>query len=259
MYQYFVVQGSGVDRVKKKLCLLLAVIFLFVFSVPVMAYDKDHASSVLTVIKDTVKDSNDLLDCVKGIIQWQIESSKQEILKYREAVKNGETYEAPPEQQDETLAKADELDGSIEQLQTLKEEVDGLEPVGVEQVDQTIDAAKVYFAWLNTAFSDLKQMFDFSFANDEAMKPLNTDEEPSGDDLADIEALYYVIQQVMEDMKALDCPEYLQATYNKYIEQLEIVNTILDSTYAAIERDGYAKDLFCFSAAGTHGNPDHEI
>ncbi|MHB1315141.1 MAG: hypothetical protein ACYCX2_06580 [Christensenellales bacterium] len=220
---------------KKKICFLMVIVFLLAYSVPAMAYDKDDVQTVLITIKSNVEQTNAILDSLYDIIKWQIEGSKQNIEDYKTAVANGQTYENPV-QQEEVQAKVDELSSFIDQVQELKSETDELALMKIEPVDRTIEAAKTYFFWIDAALNDLKDIYDFEFANEDAMKPLEEFDYEAGEDLAYIEALYAVIQDVVANMEAVDCPEYMEAKYKNYIRQLNIICTILETTYYAIDR-----------------------
>lgn len=242
---------------KRKICFLLVIIFLLASSGPAFAYDKDNARTVLTMIQEDVEQTNELLKNVYLIINWQVEGSKQSIEAYKEAVAKGETYEDVT-QPEEVQKKADELALYIEQVQTLKKEIDSLLPINNESVDRTIEAAKMYFLWVESALNDLMSIFDFYFAQEKVLAPLDEfDDEAYGDDLiASIDALYTLVQELTVSMGSIDCPDFMQDTYNNYIEQINVYCSILETMYYAVS----LKDVLrLYSADQLMGRMDIQI
>ena len=210
---------------------------LFAFGAPVAAtgLTADDIRPVLTNISECVAESQGIIAGVREIIDWQLDGSAADLEAYREALQNGTDYESTDDY-DAVVAKAEELDGAINQVVALRARVDAYASTGIKSVDSTIAAAKTYFGWLEGALRDLMSIFDFYFEQDEALQLLDAYDEEEYDDFADIiSALYYGIADATDALEQVNCPAFMQECFNKYIRTTRKYLAVLETMYTAVQ------------------------
>lgn len=224
---------------KRVICIFMACVMVFAANVPTVAsgLTADDVRPVLRTIQDCVAQTDDIIVTVQGIIDWQIEGSEAELEAYREAVQNGEDY-VSGDDYDENSAKADELDLCMNRVAALRAEVDALEPTGLTGVDETIAAAQTYFQRLDGALQDLMSIFDFYFAEYEAVRPLDGYEAADYADTSEaISGLYDIIRDMANAMDAIDCPAFMQECFDRYIRTTRKYLSVLETMYTAAQLD----------------------
>lgn len=237
---------------KRLLCVLMAGALLFAFGAPVAAtgLTADDIRPVLTNISECVAESQEIIVGVQEIIDWQLVGSAAELEAYREALQNGWDYESPDDY-DEVVAKADELDGAINRVVSLRARVDAYSPTGLKSVDATIAAAKAYFSWLEGALRDLMSIFDFYFEQDEALELLDAYDVDQYEDFSDvIAALYYGISDATDALAQVNCPAFMQECFDKYIRTTRKYLAVLETMYTAVQLEDVLRNEAAFYLIG---------
>ncbi|HPK15080.1 MAG: hypothetical protein BWY35_00753 [Firmicutes bacterium ADurb.Bin248] len=217
------------------ICMVLALLAALGAPSAASGYTGADVRAILETIGACVAQTDGILSSARALIDWQLEDSAAELEAYREALRNGEEYESE-DNYDEVRAKADELDASISSVVALRAQVDALRVTGLESVDETVAAAKTYFAWLEDALRDLMSIFDFYFAEYEAAEGLAAYDIEQYSDMSEaIAELYYVIQDMTDAMEVIDCPAFMQECFDKYIRATRKYLAVLETMYTAIQ------------------------
>ncbi len=217
------------------ICMVLALLVALGAPSAASGYTGADVRAMLETLGSCVAETDDILASARALVDWQLEGSEEDLEAYREALQNGEEY-VSEDNYDEVRAKADELDASISRVVALRAQVDALGVTGLESVDETIAAAKTYFAWLESALRDLMSIFDFYFAEYEAAEGLAAYDIEQYADMSDAVAdLYYVIMDMTDAMEAIDCPAFMQECFDKYIRTTRKYLAVLETMYTAIQ------------------------
>jgi hypothetical protein len=201
---------------RRVLCIGLAVLFAFSLTgcfAPVSAAPLTTASSFVTAAEGLLQQARDIID-------WQIEDSTREMKEREEAIKNGETYEEDMSI-DEEWDKSVQLAECTAKMNALADAFAQVEKTNNKEVDLTIDAAAHYLDMAKNALADLMKIVVFNFSEYEACRPI-MEFPDAGDDvdfLVYTEELWKSVDQSMQNMKAVDCPPFMQQNYDAWIEQ----------------------------------------
>ena len=187
----------------------------------------------LQMIREYVENTVPMIERVQTIIDWQIDSSVEEMEQAQAARDNGQVYEAE-DNIEEIREKHQELLSLHEELLVMRGEIDSLPgATGIQQLDDTYAAAKTYFSELDAAYQDLLAIFDFYFAMYEAVTPIREFDGSAYSSFTQMEIMWNNVQQASADMKTVSCPAFMSQTWEKYIKQVEHYVALIQTLYMA--------------------------
>ena len=227
---------------KRITCIFLAILILSTISA---CAKKTEGVKQLQIVYEAVLSADTAVEGVRQIIAWQITESANSA----NSASEGTVLE---EDLAENQQKAAELSGYMQQIESNMSVVGALTKTGVNEVDLTIDAAVAYFDMLHSAFLDLTSIFTFYFDYEAATLPLtqfdakNTD---TTDYLTYIEDLWNALNLTCENMRAVNCPDYMSRTSELYITQIENYQAMLESLY----KNAYSGDILALYSADNMG------
>lgn len=208
---------------------------------------EEDIKSIATV-KKAVKSSKDIAADLSDLVDKQIEDSAVFVDGYEAATLAGEAYDAT-DFVNQVSENRDSVAESVDEVKKLMKDVDKIKKTDTDEVTLTVDAANEYFERLLSCLSDLDSIMTFYLDENMAMDPIayyNVDD--YGDDaLAMIDGLYTALDDTIINFKAItSCPEYMQESFDIYIDKVGIYLKMLESWYYGIsladplrEQSGY--------------------
>lgn len=201
--------------------------------------DFEAATEILEQVDRLVEETGGIIEEMQEIISWQIENSEREMAEAAEAKMNGEEYEYSDDSE-EIKAYYDELLGCKAALEEKAAKVAGFGATGIEQVDITIVAAKEYLSQIHDALDDVLMIFDFYFAQEEALLPMSEfDYDDYRDDITAVTEMYYAVYDSSQALAAVDCPEFMRQAHTQLVRQLDIYCSIIESYYTFVVLQQY--------------------
>ena len=156
-----------------------------------------------------------------SIAQWQLDESAAYEKQYDVYKKTGKESDRPPDNDpEEVKEKYNQLNTQIEQIDTLAAKVDQLADADEESYDETIAAAKTYFAELKDAGNDMKTIFDYYFAMEEALEPFTEFSGAESTTGMQDYALYagqlsQVTSQAQKGLAEVECPPFMKDSHDR--------------------------------------------
>lgn len=190
-------------------------------------YDEKNIK-ILTDIETEIASTDDVLECVNSIITWQTEGADSDLEKLNEAQENYEIYDGASLSTVNANEKYEEFENCIEKIKESKRKIDSLEKSDIDQVNITIDAAKVYYERLFLALNDLNKVFIFNREVNAIISKMGSVDVASYDSgSAATKAVFESIDNGIDELNAIDCPNFMQQVFNKeilgYKRLLEII------------------------------------
>lgn len=212
----------------KGMLIMFALSFIFVgCKSEKIEYDERNIK-ILTVIKDELASTDDVLENVNSIIKWQTEGADQDLEKLKEAQDNYEIYDGASLSIENANKKYEEFENCIGLIKESKATIDNLEKTDVDQVNKTIEATKIYYERLLLALNDLNKVFMFNREVNAIISEMGSVDVASyNSGSAATKAIYESIDNGIEKLKAIDCPSFMQQVFDKeilgYTRLLEII------------------------------------
>ncbi len=194
--------------------------------------DKSDADTLYDTVKDAKSISSDLNELVKRL---QSDTSSY-ITAYQNAMDNEGYYDSTSFTEKMASAKTEAEDLS-DRITKARKPVDRLRTPDDAGVAASAAAAVTYFDELEGGCQDLLLVLQFYLDQDAAAAPMNEfDFDSYGDDtLSAIDGLYGAVDQTILNFQGLtSCPEYMQATFSKYINRVSVYQKMLESMYYGI-------------------------
>lgn len=211
------------------------------------ALTEEDVKSVAAV-KKAVKSSKDIAADLSDLVDKQIEYSATFVAGYADATLAGESYDAT-DFVNKVSENRDAVADSVDEVKKLMKNVGKIGKTETDEVTLAVDAAEEYFERLLSCLSDLDSIMTFYLDENKAMDPVayfNADD--YGDDaLAMIDGLYVALDDTIINFEAItSCPEYMQESFDIYIDKVAIYLKMLESWYYGIaledplrEQSGY--------------------
>lgn len=202
----------------------------------------------VAAVKKAVKSSKDIASDLSDLVDKQIDDSAAFVKGYSDATMAGLDYDATAFV-NQVSENRDSVADSVDEVKKLMKDVGKIKKSETDEVTMTVDAAEEYFERLLSCLSDLDSIMTFYLDENKAMDPVlyyNVDD--YGDDsLAMIDGLYVALDDTITNFKALtSCPEYMQESFDIYIDKVAIYLKMLESWYYGIsladplrEQSGY--------------------
>lgn len=188
---------------------------------------KPAVADDLQLISQTVDASAQVCDDIAKIAQWQLDDSAAYEKQIEIYQKTGNESDMPKQTDpEEVKAKYDEFNGLSDQLDAFSAKLKDLKPNGTTSYDDTLKAANEYFAELKSTSGDMKIVFDYYFAMQEALKPFTDFSGVDSTTGVQDYALYagQLSQVTAQSQKALDsvkCPQYMQDSHNLLKQRMD--------------------------------------
>lgn len=195
------------------------------------AEDPALDKSLLQQIDSRLKASEPLLKKAESIIQWQLNLSRQELVKMKESLGSDTPFETI-EEISETRRKARDLEKCLKELKELQRAVSLIPSGGSSRVDQTLHATRRYFERATAILEDLEAMLHFRLDLDELSESLNSFSSDNYEDASQMyEDFYYLIEDTVSAIKGLTYPSFMEATYSRYVDHAESFKAVVESAY----------------------------
>lgn len=204
----------------------------FTFGEKIIDVEQSEATDNLTDVKNMVEKINDICESTVQIIDWQIAGASEEIEAMKEALAKGEIYNNTTLDPGEQKEKYEELRSYIADLENIQEQIDSIPKSGYEPIDATYEAASKYSRDTLEALSDLNAIFVFNETVNGVVIEMNSKSSlNSSSAVKSIESVYYAVQDGYEAFKNVDCPDFMQQTYDEYCKQYKYLLAVVEEEY----------------------------
>lgn len=202
---------------------------------------------VLILISDELNAVDENLEKIDGIIEWQTKGADEDLEKLTLANEKFELYDGVSMSTENANEKYNEFSSYINQIKESQKTISEIDYSGVEQVNQTIDAAQEYCDRLINALDDLNSVFTFNRKVNAIISEMgNIDLASYENGAAATFAVYESINNGIEELKAVECPVFMQQVFDKEIQGYERLLCVIVE-----ENNGYAySDYMRLYAAG---------
>lgn len=191
---------------------------------------------VLIHIRDELNATDEKLEKIEEIIDWQIKGADEDLEKLTLANDKFELYDGASMSTENANEKYNEFSTCIDQIKESQKTINEIDYSGVEQVNQTIDAAQAYYDRLLNALNDLNSVFTFNRSANAIISEMgNIDLSAYDNGAAATVAVYESINNGIEELKAVDCPVFMQQVFDKEIQGYERLLCVIVE-----ENSGYA-------------------
>lgn len=191
---------------------------------------------VLIHISDELNATDEKLEKIEEIIDWQIKGADEDLEKLTLANDKFELYDGASMSTENANEKYNEFSTCIDQIKESQKTINEIDYSGVEQVNQTIDAAQAYYDRLLNALNDLNSVFTFNRSANAIISEMgNIDLSAYDNGAAATVAVYESINNGIEELKAVDCPVFMQQVFDKEIQGYERLLCVIVE-----ENSGYA-------------------
>lgn len=182
----------------------------------------------LITIKDEINATDEALDKIEEIIEWQTSGADEDLEKLTLANDKFEMYDGASMSTENANEKYNEFSACIDQIKESQERINEINYSEVEQVDLTIDASQEYYNRLLNALDDLNSVFSFNREVNAIISEMgNVDLSAYEGGAAATVAVYESINNGVENLKAVDCPEFMQQVFNKEIQGYERLLSVI--------------------------------
>lgn len=193
----------------------------------------------LNVISKELKTTDKTLENIEEIIEWQTKGADEDLEKLTLANEKFELYDGASISTENANAKYNEFSACIEQIKQSQEIINELKYSEVEQVNETIDATKEYYDRLLNALDDLNSVFSFNREVNAIITEMGSIDVASYDGGATYTfAVYELIKNCVEKLKAVDCPVFMQQVFDKEIQGYErLLCVIVEENSGYVDSD----------------------
>lgn len=182
----------------------------------------------LITIKDEINATDEALDKIEEIIEWQTSGADEDLEKLTLANDKFEMYDGASMSTENANEKYNEFSACIDQIKESQERINEINYSEVEQVDLTIDASQEYYNRLLNALDDLNSVFSFNREVNAIISEMgNVDLSAYEGGAAATVAVYESINNGVEKLKAVDCPEFMQQVFDKEIQGYERLLSVI--------------------------------
>lgn len=190
----------------------------------------------LVLISNELKATDETLEKIEGIIEWQTKGADEDLEKLALANEKFELYDGASMSTENANEKYNEFSTYIDTIKKSQKTVNAIEYLEVEQVNQTIDATQEYYDRLLNALEDLNSVFDFNRKANAIISEMGNIDLSSYESGAKATfAVYESISKGIEELKAVDCPAFMQQVFDKEIQGYDRLLAVIIE-----ENSGYA-------------------
>ena len=190
----------------------------------------------LVLISNELKATDETLEKIEEIIEWQTKGADEDLEKLALANEKFELYDGASMSTENANEKYNEFSTYIDTIKKSQKTVNAIEYLEVEQVNQTIDATQEYYDRLLNALEDLNSVFDFNRKANAIISEMGNIDLSSYESGAKATfAVYESISKGIEELKAVDCPAFMQQVFDKEIQGYDRLLAVIIE-----ENSGYA-------------------
>lgn len=190
----------------------------------------------LVLISNELKATDETLEKIEGIIEWQTKGADEDLEKLALANEKFELYDGASMSTENANEKYNEFSTYIDTIKKSQKTVNAIEYLEVEQINQTIDATQEYYDRLLNALEDLNSVFDFNRKANAIISEMGNIDLSSYESGAKATfAVYESISKGIEELKAVDCPAFMQQVFDKEIQGYDRLLAVIIE-----ENSGYA-------------------
>ena len=173
-----------------------------------------------------------------GDMEGYIEET-QEILEYEIS-----DVESDDDDDDDSVTEENEetLREIYGEICVMKEDIADIPKTKHSALQQTYDVANQYFTELEASYNDLLKLYDLSNEVTEISDKYLSEEVDKNQSVGSyISETIKQFQDLGEDLSEVDCPEYMQETFDKFVQQIDKYVILFENYYAGIESEDYLK------------------
>lgn len=190
----------------------------------------------LVLISNELKATDETLEKIEEIIEWQTKGADEDLEKLALANEKFELYDGASMSTENANEKYNEFSTYIDTIKKSQKTVNAIEYLEVEQINQTIDATQEYYDRLLNALEDLNSVFDFNRKANAIISEMGNIDLSSYESGAKATfAVYESISKGIEELKAVDCPAFMQQVFDKEIQGYDRLLAVIIE-----ENSGYA-------------------
>ena len=183
---------------------------------------------VLILISDEIKATDEILENIEEIIEWQTSGADEDLEKLTIANEKFEIYDGASMSTENANEKYNEFSAYIDQIKESQERINEINYSEVEQVNQTIDAAQIYYDKLINALDDLNSVFTFNREANAIISEMgNIDMSAYENGSAYTFAVYESVKKCVDELKSIDCPAFMQQVFDKVIQGYERLLSVI--------------------------------
>lgn len=210
----------------------------------------------LVLISNELKATDETLEKIEGIIEWQTKGADEDLEKLALANEKFELYDGASMSTENANEKYNEFSTYIDTIKKSQKTVNAIEYLEVEQVNQTIDATQEYYDRLLNALEDLNSVFDFNRKANAIISEMGNIDLSSYESGAKATfAVYESINKGIEELKAVDCPAFMQQVFDKEIQGYDRLLAVI------IEENGgyaYSDNMKLYAAENMYFRVNYE-
>lgn len=190
----------------------------------------------LVLISNELKATDETLEKIEEITEWQTKGADEDLEKLALANEKFELYDGASMSTENANEKYNEFSTYIDTIKKSQKTVNAIEYLEVEQINQTIDATQEYYDRLLNALEDLNSVFDFNRKANAIISEMGNIDLSSYESGAKATfAVYESISKGIEELKAVDCPAFMQQVFDKEIQGYDRLLAVIIE-----ENSGYA-------------------
>lgn len=210
----------------------------------------------LVLISNELKATDETLEKIEEIIEWQTKGADEDLEKLALANEKFELYDGASMSTENANEKYNEFSTYIDTIKKSQKTVNAIEYLEVEQINQTIDATQEYYDRLLNALEDLNSVFDFNRKANAIISEMGNIDLSSYESGAKATfAVYESISKGIEELKAVDCPAFMQQVFDKEIQGYDRLLAVI------IEENGgyaYSDNMKLYAAENMYFRVNYE-